>query len=80
MQRKIEKREKAEQDLSELKIAFEDDRLDLLAVTKVSRNLYEEEATLRRDLETDSYEKKFEIEEFQRKIELLQTEKQSKEQ
>ena len=49
-------------------------------MTKVSRNLYEEEATLRRDLETDSYEKKFEIEEFQRKIELLQTEKQSKEQ
>ena len=49
-------------------------------MTKVSRNLYEEEATLRRDLETDSYEKKFKIEEFKRKIELLQTEKQSKEQ
>ena len=76
----IEKREKAEQDLSELKIAFEDNKLDLLAETKVFRNLYEEEATLKGDLEKDCNEKKLKTEEFNRKIQLLETEKQSREQ
>ena len=80
LENETEKREKAEQDLSELKIAFEDDKLDLLVENRVLRNLYEEEATLRRDLEKDSYEKKFKMEEFKRKIELLETEKQSREQ
>ena len=42
LENETEKREKAEQDLSELKIAFEDDKLDLLAENRVLRNLYEE--------------------------------------
>ena len=69
-----EKREKVVKDLSELKMTFEKDKLEIVTETKVLRNFYGEEAKLRRDLVKDSLEKKLKIEELKMKIQLLETE------
>ena len=63
-----EKREKVEKDLSELKMTFEKDKLGIVTETKVLKNLYGEEAKLRKDLVKDSLKEKLKIEELKMKI------------
>ena len=71
----IEKRTKVEKNFFELEMTVADDKLDIVTEIKVSRDLYEKEAKLRRDLEADGSEKKLMIEELRMKIECIESEK-----
>ena len=69
-----EKRTKVEKNVLQLERTVVNDKLDIVTETKVLRDVYENEAKLRTDLEADGSEKKLMIEDLIMKTECLETE------